>query len=84
MKSKPNGLSGEEEHPSEDQSSVDGFRALRAEMKPDMLVLKRSRSVAWTAVSWRAERSAGAARVRDARPVRAVMRENFMLSKAGK
>jgi hypothetical protein len=46
MKSKPNGLSGELEQPSEVQSRVDGFCALRADSKALMLVRNNRRSVA--------------------------------------
>lgn len=46
MKSKPNGLSGDEEQPSEDQSKEEGFCALRAAMKTEIVLVKRRRSVA--------------------------------------
>lgn len=51
MKSKPNGLSGDDEHPSELQSRDAGLRALRAAKNVEMGTLKRRRSVACTAVS---------------------------------
>lgn len=54
---KPNGLSGESEQPSEDQSSPAGFLALRAEMKFGREVEKRRVSVlVLRAAVWRENR----------------------------
>jgi hypothetical protein len=66
-KSKPNGLSGDELHPSELQSSVEGFRAFLAVTNPAREVLKTSLSVASTAVSRTSRGCVGAAATQDAR-----------------
>jgi hypothetical protein len=75
---KPNGLSGEDEQPSEDQSKVEGFWALRAAIKVEIVEEKRRRSVACAAVSWRVESSTGVARPRERREPRTT-KSDFMV-----
>lgn len=75
MKSNPNGLSGELEHPSDVQSREAGFLAFRAVSKVEIVEEKRRRSVAAMAVSCR-ETTAPATRDR---VLRRVTRTDFIL-----